>query len=58
MRSSASRHRKRAFEFVPMLNFAVPGAVVGVAYLLALNAPPIESALTGLILAACRVFQA
>ena len=48
---------KRAFEFVTMLNFAMPGTVVGIAYVLAFNAPPIELAYTGLILVACFVFR-
>ena len=48
---------KRAFEFMAMLNFAVPGTVVGIAYILAFNAPPIELAYTGLILVACFVFR-
>jgi len=48
---------KRAFEFTAMLNFAVPGTVVGIAYILAFNAPPIELAYTGLILVACFVFR-
>jgi iron(III) transport system permease protein len=48
---------RRAFEFVAMLNFAVPGTVVGIAYVLAFNTPPIELAYTGLILVACFVFR-
>jgi iron(III) transport system permease protein len=55
-----SRHRfagKTAFEFVTMLSFAMPGTVVGIAYILAFNAPPIELAYTGLILVACFVFR-
>ena len=48
---------KRAFEFMAMLNFAVPGTVVGIAYILAFNAPPIELAYTGLILVVCFVFR-
>ena len=48
---------KRAFEFIAMLNFAVPGTVVGIAYILAFNAPPIDLAYTGLILVACFVFR-
>ena len=48
---------KRAFEFMAMLNFAVPGTVVGIAYVIAFNAPPIELAYTGLILVACFVFR-
>jgi iron(III) transport system permease protein len=55
-----SRHRftgKTAFEFATMLSFAMPGTVVGIAYILAFNAPPIELAYTGLILVACFVFR-
>jgi len=48
---------KRAFEFAAMLNFAVPGTVVGIAYILAFNTPPVELAYTGLILVACFVFR-
>ena len=48
---------KGAFEFVTMLSFAMPGTVVGIAYILAFNAPPIELAYTGLILVACFVFR-
>jgi len=48
---------KRAFEFAAMLNFAVPGTVVGIAYILAFNAPPVELAYTGLILVVCFVFR-
>jgi len=55
-----SRHRfagKGAFEFVTMLSFAMPGTVVGIAYILAFNAPPIELAYTAIILVACFVFR-
>jgi len=48
---------KRAFEFAAMLNFAVPGTVVGIAYILAFNVPPIELAYTGVILVTCFVFR-
>jgi len=48
---------KRAFEFMAMLNFAVPGTVVGIAYILAFNEPPVELAYTGLILVVCFVFR-
>ena len=54
------RHRfagKTAFEFVTMLSFAMPGTVVGISYILAFNAPPIELAYTGIILVACFVFR-
>ncbi len=55
-----SRHDfigKRAFEFVTMLAFAIPGTVIGVAYIVAFNVPPIEITGTGLILIICFVFR-
>jgi iron(III) transport system permease protein len=55
-----NRHRfagRNAFEFITMLSFAMPGTVVGIAYILAFNAPPIELAYTGIILVACFVFR-
>jgi len=48
---------KRAFEFMAMLNFGIPGTVVGIAYIIAFNTPPIELAGTGLILVCCFVFR-
>jgi iron(III) transport system permease protein len=48
---------RRAFEFATMLSFAIPGTVVGVSYILAFNAPPIELTGTGLILVICFVFR-
>jgi len=45
------------FEFVTMLSFAMPGTVVGISYVLAFNAPPVELAYTGIILVACFVFR-
>ncbi|TMH68240.1 MAG: iron ABC transporter permease [Betaproteobacteria bacterium] len=48
---------KGAFEFLTMLPFALPGTVVGISYILAFNAPPIELAYTGIILVACFVFR-
>ena len=41
---------KRSFEFGTMLSFAIPGTVIGVAYILAFNVPPIELTGTGIIL--------
>ena len=55
-----SRHNfvgKRTFEFVTMLAFAIPGTVIGVAYIVAFNVPPIEITGTGLILIICFVFR-
>ena len=48
---------KGAFEFITMLSFAMPGTVVGIGYILAFNAPPIELAYSGIILVACFVFR-
>ena len=46
-----------AFEFATMLSFAVPGTVIGVAYVLAFNVPPIEITGTALIIVVCFVFR-
>ena len=46
-----------AFEFGTMLSFAIPGTVIGVAYILAFNVPPIEITGTALILIVCNVFR-
>jgi len=46
-----------AFEFGTMLSFAIPGTVIGVSYILAFNAPPVELTGTALILVACNVFR-
>ncbi len=48
---------RRTFEFVTMLAFAIPGTVIGVAYIVAFNVPPIEITGTGLILIICFVFR-
>lgn len=48
---------KGAFEFLTMLSFAMPGTVVGIGYILAFNAPPVELAYTGIILVTCFVFR-
>ena len=48
---------KPAFEFGTMLSFAIPGTVIGVAYILAFNVPPIEITGTGLILVISFVFR-
>ena len=55
-----TRHRfagRAAFEFLTMVSFAVPGTVIGVAYIVAFNVAPIE--LTGglAILVLCFVFR-
>jgi len=40
-----------------MLNYALPGTIVGIAYLMAFNAPPIELAGTAIIIIALYVFR-
>ena len=55
-----TRHRfvgRAAFEFLTMVSFAVPGTVIGVAYIVAFNVAPLE--LTGgmAILVLCFVFR-
>ena len=48
---------KAAFEFITMLAFAIPGTVIGIAYIMAFNTPPIELTGTLAILIICFVFR-
>lgn len=48
---------RRAMEAVSMVNYALPGTIVGIAYLIAFNEPPIELAGTALLIIACYVFR-
>jgi len=48
---------RTALEFSLMLTFAVPGTVIGVAYILTYNVPPLEITGTAMILIACFVFR-
>lgn len=48
---------RRSFEFLTMLSFAIPGTVIGIAYIVAFNVPPFELTGTGLILVICFVFR-
>ena len=48
---------RHAMEVVSMINYALPGTIVGIAYLIAFNAPPIEITGTALIIIACYVFR-
>ncbi len=48
---------RRAFEFMTMLSFAIPGTVIGIAYIVAFNVPPFELTGTGLILIILFVFR-
>jgi ABC-type spermidine/putrescine transport system permease subunit II len=48
---------RRSMELVSMINYALPGTIVGIAYLIAFNDPPIELTGTALIIIACYVFR-
>jgi iron(III) transport system permease protein len=48
---------KTLLEFALMLTFCVPGTVIGVAYILTFNLPPIEITGTAVILVICFVFR-
>ena len=48
---------RTALEFALMLTFAVPGTVIGVAYILTYNLPPLEITGTAMILVICFVFR-
>jgi len=48
---------RTALEFALMLTFAVPGTVIGVAYILTYNLPPLEITGTAMILIVCFVFR-
>ena len=60
-RLSASDERhfigRKAMEMVSMLNYALPGTIVGIAYLLAFNDEPIALTGTAAIIIACYVFR-
>ena len=48
---------RRSMELVSMVNYALPGTIVGIAYLIAFNEPPIVLTGTALIIIACYVFR-
>ena len=48
---------RRTMELASMVNYALPGTIVGIAYLIAFNDPPIELTGTALIIVACYVFR-
>lgn len=48
---------RSVLEFALMLTFCVPGTVIGVAYILTYNVPPIEITGTATILVLCFVFR-
>jgi iron(III) transport system permease protein len=46
-----------SMEMVSMINYALPGTIVGIAYLIAFNDPPLVLTGTALIIVACYVFR-
>jgi iron(III) transport system permease protein len=48
---------RRSMELASMVNYALPGTIVGIAYLIAFNDPPIELTGTALIIVACYIFR-
>lgn len=48
---------RRALEFVAMMNYALPGTIVGIAYLVAFNDPPLALTGTAFLLVVCYVFR-
>ena len=55
-----TRHRfpgRRTMEAVSMMNYALPGTIVGIAYLIAFNDPPFVLTGTAMIIIACYIFR-
>ena len=48
---------RRTMEMVSMVNYALPGTIVGIAYLIAFNEAPFAFAGTALIIIACYIFR-
>lgn len=48
---------RRTMELVSMINYALPGTIVGIAYLIAFNDPPLVLTGTALLIIACYVFR-
>ncbi|MGA2954258.1 MAG: iron ABC transporter permease [Thermodesulfobacteriota bacterium] len=48
---------RQTMEMVSMINYSLPGTIVGIAYLLAFNDPPIMLTGTAIIIIACYVFR-
>jgi iron(III) transport system permease protein len=48
---------RRSMEAVSMINYALPGTIVGIAYLIAFNDPPLVLTGTALLIVACYVFR-
>jgi iron(III) transport system permease protein len=48
---------RATMEVISMVNYALPGTIVGIAYLIAFNDPPVALTGTALIIVACYVFR-
>ena len=48
---------RRTVEITSMIDYALPGTIVGIAYLIAFNEPPIQITGTALIIIACYIFR-
>ena len=48
---------RHAMEIVSMINYSLPGTIVGIAYLIAFNDPPLVLTGTALVIVACYVFR-
>jgi iron(III) transport system permease protein len=48
---------RQTMEIVSMVNYSLPGTIVGIAYLMAFNDPPIVLTGTALVIVACYVFR-
>lgn len=55
--SRQSFRGRTLLEFALMLTFCVPGTVIGVAYILTFNLPPVEITGTAIILVICFIFR-
>jgi iron(III) transport system permease protein len=48
---------RQSMEMVSMINYSLPGTIVGIAYLMAFNDPPLVLTGTALVIIACYVFR-
>ena len=48
---------RHAMEIVSMINYSLPGTIVGIAYLIAFNDPPLVLTGTAFVIVACYVFR-
>ncbi len=48
---------RQTMEIISMVNYSLPGTIVGIAYLIAFNDPPLVLTGTALIIVACYIFR-